>query len=180
MKRRITDCSGNALTSYSFSLLLLLFTFWKQGKEILLLYVIEKNNDHQSIWTFSLTCLADECTSLRLRSKTMTAWNMRIVYIYILYPFENNIFCCGRQLFSQRRSLFVRKHTRTHTYKHYTRELMASGSTWTKLSIHIYSMVIIFPQSFALLPAGLILMAHCLCLENVLFLRAGSTSRHAV
>lgn len=37
-----------------------------------------------------------------------------------LHPisFENNIFCHGRQLFSQRQSLFVRKHTHTHTYKH--------------------------------------------------------------
>lgn len=102
---------------------------------------------HRGKWwtpTFTLTCLADECTPLRLRYKTMTAWNMRLVYIYILYPFENNIFCHGRQLFSQRQSLFVRKHTHTHTYKHYTCELMASGSTWTKLSLHIYSMVIFF------------------------------------
>jgi len=61
----------------------------------------------------------------------------------------------------------------------YTQELMANGSTWTKLSVHIYSMLI-FPLNFLLLPVGLILTAHWLFLENVLFLGAVSTSGHAV
>lgn len=119
--------------------------------------------------------LSDECAPLRVRYKTMTVWNMRLVYIYILYPFENNIFCHGRQLFSQRHSLFVRKHTVTHTHMHtsmYTQELMANGSTWTKLSVHIYSMVIFFPPFFCATPCwpdldgSLALSGECIVLKG--------------
>lgn len=89
--------------------------------------------------------LADECAPLRVRYQTMTVWNMRLVYIYILYPLKTTSFVMvGSSFPKDNHSLSENTHTHTSIY---TQELMANGSTWTKLSVYIYSMVI-FPLNF--------------------------------
>lgn len=154
MKRRITDCNGNTLTLNSSSLLILLFTFlktimkyWRRNTAFFMplrKMMIMKTFQLQDLPRLAL---ADECAPLRVRYKTMTVWNMRLVYIYILYPLKTTSFVMvGSSFPKDNHSLSENTHTPIHTSM-YTQELMANSSTWTKLSVYIYSMVI-FPLNF--------------------------------
>lgn len=65
------------------------------------------------IWAPRFT-LTDECAQLRVRYKTMTVWNMRLVYIYILYPLETTSFVMVGSSFPKDNHSLSKKHT--HTY----------------------------------------------------------------